>query len=62
MKIRTLGQHGMHVSRWGLGCTGMSGFYAGRDEVELVATIDLGLDRGVSGTRYPAATMASVKR
>jgi aryl-alcohol dehydrogenase-like predicted oxidoreductase len=47
MRKRTLGQ-GLTVSVLGLGCMGMSEFYAGRDEAESIATIhraiDLGLD------------------
>jgi aryl-alcohol dehydrogenase-like predicted oxidoreductase len=48
MKTRKLGQQGLEVSALGLGCMGMSDFYAGRDEAEAVATINLALDRGVT--------------
>jgi aryl-alcohol dehydrogenase-like predicted oxidoreductase len=48
MKTRKLGREGLEVSAMGLGCMGMSDFYAGRDEAEAVATINLALDRGVT--------------
>ena len=48
MKTRKLGSQGLEVSALGLGCMGMSDFYAGRDEAESVATINLALDRGVT--------------
>ena len=48
MKTRTLGSQGLEVSALGLGCMGMSDFYAGRDEAEAVATIQLALDAGVT--------------
>ena len=48
MKTRKLGQQGLEVSALGLGCMGMSDFYAGRDEAESIATINLALDRGVT--------------
>jgi aryl-alcohol dehydrogenase-like predicted oxidoreductase len=48
MKTRKLGREGLEVSAMGLGCMGMSDFYAGRDEAESVATINLALDRGVT--------------
>ncbi|MEI5688825.1 aldo/keto reductase [Sphingomonas kyungheensis] len=48
MKTRKLGRQGLEVSALGLGCMGMSDFYAGRDEAEAVATINLALDRGVT--------------
>jgi aryl-alcohol dehydrogenase-like predicted oxidoreductase len=43
-----LGSQGLVVSAQGLGCMGMSDFYAGRDEEESVATIHRGLDLGVN--------------
>ena len=48
MQTRTLGSQGLQVSALGLGCMGMSDFYAGRDEAESVATIEHALDRGVT--------------
>ena len=48
MRIRKLGSQGLEVSALGLGCMGMSDFYAGRDEAESIATINLALDRGVT--------------
>ena len=48
MQKRTLGSQGLEVSALGLGCMGMSDFYAGRDEAESVATIEHALDRGVT--------------
>ena len=48
MKTRKLGSQGLEVSALGLGCMGMSDFYAGRDEAESIATINLALDRGVT--------------
>jgi aryl-alcohol dehydrogenase-like predicted oxidoreductase len=46
MRKRTLGQ-GLTVSALGLGCMGMSEFYAGRDEAESMATIRRALDLGI---------------
>ncbi|WP_448207130.1 aldo/keto reductase [Azospirillum sp. sgz302134] len=47
MDKRRLGQ-GLEVSAMGLGCMGMSEFYAGRDEAESVATIHRTLELGVT--------------
>lgn len=46
MNRRTLGRHGLEVSAIGLGCMGMSQFYAGGNEAESVATIHRALDLG----------------
>ena len=48
MKMRKLGHGGPEVSAMGLGCMGMSEFYAGRDEAESVATIHRALDLGIT--------------
>lgn len=53
MKTRNLG--GLRVSAIGLGCMGMSDFYAGRDEAEALATLDHALARGV--TLFDSADM-----
>jgi aryl-alcohol dehydrogenase-like predicted oxidoreductase len=46
MRQRRLGD--LTVSASGLGCMGMSDFYAGRDEAEAIATIHRALDLGVT--------------
>ncbi|SFH55498.1 aldo/keto reductase [Modicisalibacter xianhensis] len=48
MHTRKLGREGLEVSALGLGCMGMSDFYAGRDEAEAVATIHRAIDLGVT--------------
>ena len=44
---RKLGTGGLEVSAVGLGCMGMSEFYAGQDEAESLATLDRALELGV---------------
>jgi aryl-alcohol dehydrogenase-like predicted oxidoreductase len=48
MESRSLGSQGLVVPAQGLGCMGMSEFYAGRDDAESVATIHRALDLGVT--------------
>src|SRR3954469_22781344 len=48
MQQRKLGTQGLTVSALGLGCMGMSEFYAGRDDEESLATIHRALELGVT--------------
>jgi aryl-alcohol dehydrogenase-like predicted oxidoreductase len=48
MRQRKLGRQGLAVSELGLGCMGMSDFYAGRDETESLATLARALELGVN--------------